>query len=106
MTTTNSNIQASTTPGTTEPAETANTRRPSPVAKEGEAPPAKEATKADKVLSLLSRKEGVSLDELIAATGWLRHTTRAALTGLKKKGHQVQRAKVDGVSRYAIAASK
>ena len=27
---------------------------------------------------------------LTAATGWLPHTARAALTGLKKKGHAVE----------------
>ena len=46
---------------------------------------------------------GATLDELVEATGWLPHTTRAALTGLKKKGHDVQRTKVDGVSRYAVS---
>ena len=39
------------------------------------------------VLALLQRPDGATVAELIAATGWLPHTTRAALTGLKKKGH-------------------
>ena len=30
-----------------------------------------------------------TLAELIAATGWLPHTTRAALTGLRKRGYAV-----------------
>ena len=34
-----------------------------------------------------SRPAGATIDQLVAATGWLPHTTRAALTGLKKKGH-------------------
>ena len=38
------------------------------------------------VTRLLERSDGASLDELVVATGWLPHTTRAALTGLKKKG--------------------
>jgi hypothetical protein len=60
-------------------------------------------TKAETVLTLLGRAEGATLDELVTATGWLPHTTRAAMTGLKKKGHQITRAKVDGVSRYTVA---
>ncbi len=31
--------------------------------------------------------EGATISELIAATGWLPHTTRAALTGLRKRGY-------------------
>lgn len=44
-------------------------------------------SKTDLVLELLRRTEGASLDELMKATGWLPHSTRAALTGLRKKGH-------------------
>ena len=69
------------------------------------AKPEKGPSKTDKVLSLLQRQGGATLDELVAATGWLPHTTRAALTGLKKKGHTIGRTKADGVSRYSIAAS-
>lgn len=52
------------------------------------------------VLDLLSRIEGATLDQMVAATGWLPHTTRAALTGLKKKGHAIERRKVDGQTTY------
>jgi threonine dehydrogenase-like Zn-dependent dehydrogenase len=58
--------------------------------------------KTEKVLEFLKRTEGATLDDLVEATGWLPHTTRAALTGLKKKGHTIERTKVDGVSRYAV----
>jgi hypothetical protein len=37
---------------------------------------------------------------MIAVTGWLPHTTRAALTGLKKKGYAISSDKVDGVRTY------
>ena len=37
------------------------------------------------VLSLLERQEGATIGDLMAATGWLAHTTRAALSGLRKK---------------------
>jgi hypothetical protein len=41
------------------------------------------------VIALLQRGDGATLAELVAATGWLPHTTRAALTGLRKCGYYV-----------------
>jgi DNA-binding MarR family transcriptional regulator len=55
------------------------------------------------VLALLQRPDGASLSELVEATSWLPHTTRAALTGLKKKGHVLTSAKVDDVRRYSVS---
>jgi transposase len=46
-------------------------------------------TKLARVLELLQRDCGATLEELIAATDWLPHTTRAALTGLRKRGYAV-----------------
>jgi hypothetical protein len=43
-------------------------------------------TKLARVLELLQRDCGATLAELIATTDWLPHTTRAALTGLRKRG--------------------
>src|ERR1700733_9044991 len=43
-------------------------------------------TKLARVLELLQRDCGATLEELIAATDWLPHSTRAALTGLRKRG--------------------
>jgi hypothetical protein len=57
-------------------------------------------TKTSLVLDLLSRAEGATLNQMVAATGWLPHTTRAALTGLKKKGHTIERRNVDGKTTY------
>ena len=62
-------------------------------------------TKSAAVIALLSREEGATLDEMIDATGWLPHTTRAALTGLKKKGHVIVRGKRGEVTCYRIAAA-
>lgn len=66
---------------------------------------AKKTTKTDSVVALLKRKQGATLEDLTEATGWLPHTTRAAMTGLRKKGHTIERTTVDGVSRYAIASA-
>ena len=46
-------------------------------------------TKIAQVVELLQRGDGATLAELVAATGWLPHTTRAALTGLRKRGYAV-----------------
>ena len=59
-------------------------------------------SKIGTVLSLLRRDEGVTLDEMVAATGWLPHTTRAALTGLRKKGHAVVKDKRGDTTCYRI----
>ena len=56
-------------------------------------------TKSAAVLALLQRKEGATLDQLVEATGWLPHTARAALTGLKKKGHAITSSKQEGQPR-------
>jgi len=45
------------------------------------------------VLSMLQRKGGASLADLVSATGWLPHTTRAALTGLRKRGYVLERSR-------------
>lgn len=54
------------------------------------------------VLALLGRDEGATLPQMVEATGWQAHTTRAALTGLRKKGHEIAGAKIDGVRVYRI----
>ena len=65
----------------------------------------KKSTKIDLVLGMLRGAEGATLDKMVEATGWLPHTTRAALTGLKKKGHVITSEKLDGVRSYRVAAS-
>ena len=76
---------------------------PSPVA---EAPASQQrSTKAAEVLALLRRDQGATLAELIAATSWLPHTTRAALTGLRKKGHAIERSKRGDETCYRVAAA-
>ena len=57
-------------------------------------------TKQDQIASLLLRDEGATLDQMITTTGWLPHTTRAALTGLRKKGYAIDSDKVGGVRTY------
>ena len=56
------------------------------------------------VLSLLENPQGSSLAELVEVTGWLPHTTRAALTGLRKRGFSVvsEKSAGGGASVYRI----
>lgn len=61
-----------------------------------------ETTKRAQLIALLQQEGGVTLDEIVAATNWLPHTTRAAMTGLRKAGLTVDSEKVDNVRRYRI----
>lgn len=63
-------------------------------------------TKRDQLAALLVRDEGATLDQMIAATSWLPHTTRAALTGLKKQGYAIDSDKIDGVRTYRAVGPK
>ena len=62
-------------------------------------------TKRALILALMGRSSGATLDELIGATGWLPHTTRAALTGLRKSGFAIERRRDEAgsASTYRIA---
>ena len=60
--------------------------------------------KHQRVLEMLQRGEGASLDELSQMGNWLPHSTRALLSGLKKKGYALTSDKVDGVRRYFVAS--
>jgi uncharacterized protein DUF3489 len=64
-------------------------------------------SKLARVIALLERDHGATIAELIAATGWLAHTTRAALTGLRKRGFAVAIDQADKAKRiippYALA---
>ena len=56
------------------------------------------------VIEHLQRADGATLVDLTQATGWLPHTTRAALTGLRKRGYAVIRERIGaGGSVYRIS---
>ena len=65
----------------------------------------REGTKQATLIAMLRAPEGATLDEIVAATGWLPHTARGAMSGaLKKKlGLTIISEKVEGRGRvYAI----
>jgi hypothetical protein len=63
------------------------------------------ATKQALVIEMLRAKGGATLNALVEATGWLPHTTRAALTGLRKRGFSIERTREEGAdSIYRIVS--
>ncbi len=51
----------------------------------------KPETKSDKVIAMLDRAKGATLDEICKATAWQPHSARALLTGVRKKGFELIR---------------
>lgn len=45
----------------------------------------KRETKQQVLIDLLKRPEGATIDEIVAATGWQKHTARGAMSGALKK---------------------
>ena len=100
---------------TANPSTSAGTRKPTRKSNAGKSPgpssaakpaPPKQPSKQVRLAAMLLRDEGATLDHMIGSTGWLPHTVRAALTGLKKKGYGISSDKVDGVRTYRAVAPK
>ena len=69
------------------------------------AAPAAQGSKTAKVLDLLKRSGGVTLKELVKATGWQAHSVRGFISGVlsRKMGLNVISTKAeDGVRRYSL----
>jgi hypothetical protein len=78
-------------------------------ASDGESSPAefRAGSKEAKIVDLMKRAKGATLDEPIQATDWLPHTTRAALTGLRKRRLTLERVKDDARgSVYRIKSNR
>ena len=59
------------------------------------------------LISMLERPEGASVAEIGQRLGWLPHTVRAAITGLRHAGREVTRGKDEsGQSVYRLAPGK
>jgi DNA-binding IclR family transcriptional regulator len=61
-------------------------------------------TKISTVIEMLKQSGGATLDEIVKATGWQPHSARAALTGLRKKGHTIEKSKRGDQTCYHIQA--
>ena len=62
----------------------------------------RKGSKQQLVVEMLSAAEGASIPELMAATNWLPHSTRAVLSRLRKEGYILDRQRADGGTRYRI----
>lgn len=62
-------------------------------------------TKVARAIEMLRTSEGVTIAEMAEAMGWLLHTTRAVLTGLRKRGYllTLDRSDAERGSAYRIA---
>jgi hypothetical protein len=54
-------------------------------------------SKLAKLIALLSHECGITIEDISKSMGWLPHTTRATLTGLRKRGISIIRETPDGV---------
>lgn len=63
---------------------------------------ARKGSKQRLVVEMLSAAEGASILELMAATHWLPHSTRAVLSRLRKEGYSLHRQRAEGGTRYRI----
>ena len=56
---------------------------------------------------MLTKDKGATLAALVEATGWLPHTTRAAMTGLRKRGFAIERTRHEKLgSLYRIVGDQ
>jgi hypothetical protein len=65
----------------------------------------RQGSKLASVIDMLKGEGGATIEELAVAMVWLPHTTRAALTGLRKRGFALHRERGDDqrASRYSIS---
>lgn len=59
-------------------------------------------SKKERLHTLLSRTEGSTIDEMMQATGWQKHSVRGFLSSLKKTGKSVFSEKENNERRYRI----
>jgi len=64
-----------------------------------------DGSKAAALLEMLQRKDGATLEEMTERTGWQTHSVRAAMTGLRKKGHVIEKRAVGNTTAWFIGAA-
>lgn len=62
----------------------------------------KPSTKIAILTQHLKRAKGATFHELMQATGWQQHSIRSSITGLRKKGHTIERTRRGEVTCYRI----
>lgn len=67
-------------------------------------PPRRPTGKLGDVLQAISAEAGATLAEITTLTGWLPHTARAAVTGLRKRGYDVALIQQNGRKAYRLCS--
>ena len=77
---------------------------PETKAEKGDKPRTRSGTKQAKMIGLMKRREGATVEQIAKATGWQHHTVRGAISSVLKKklGLQVEATKEDGGTVYRI----
>jgi hypothetical protein len=65
-------------------------------------------SKQDQIVALLQQPGGATLDGLVKATGWQKHSVRGFLAGTVRKNMKLPllSEKIDGIRTYRVAASR
>ena len=88
--------------------------KPADATVEGNAAPAnpenqteKKESKAAVIIKLLMRPQGATLEQMMNATGWQKHSIRGFMAGTLKNKHGITAvsAKVDGSRTYRVEAA-
>jgi hypothetical protein len=81
--------------GETQPPVKTRSAKPSSIAATAENLPTaglpRSGSKQALIVAMLTKDKGATLAALVEATGWQPHTTRAAMTGLRKRGFAIER---------------
>jgi predicted ArsR family transcriptional regulator len=63
-------------------------------------------SKLAQLIALLSQEGGITIGDISKSMGWLPHTTRATLTGLRKRGIRIVRETPNGGSNSIYRIEK
>lgn len=61
-----------------------------------------EITRKQQLIDLLKRPAGATIGDMTTAFNWQAHSARAALTGLRKAGHDIKKAAINEETHYSI----
>jgi len=67
-----------------------NSPRPAKQSKDAGVSRRPKVTKRARLISLLSKDSGVDVNSLSKKLGWQTHSTRAAMSGLRKSGYEIK----------------
>jgi hypothetical protein len=93
-------------PGEAPQPQAKNVANPDETARPARVAVPRDGSKLALVIEHLQRADGATIIDLTQATGWLPHTMRAALTGLRKRGYAVIHERIGaGDSAYRISGA-